>query len=196
MFCSARLDAIADRSAALTQAARGAFGLTDEVARRMSEDNDHESDERIFLVVVDETEEMQHALRYACRRARHTGGRVALLLVIEPSGFQHWMSVGDIMREEARSEGEELLQRLAAQVNSETGKFPILHLRDGNRREELLDLLEEEPEISVLVLGASTGKRGPGPLIEALTGKYIGQLHVPVILVPDSLTNEEIDAIT
>ena len=71
---------------------------------------------RIFLVVVDETEEMKVALRYACRRARHTDGRVALLYVIEPSGFQHWMAVGDIMREEARTEGEEVLQRLAAQV--------------------------------------------------------------------------------
>ncbi len=35
--------------------------------------------ERIFLVVVDETEEMQKALHFACRRALHTGGRVALL---------------------------------------------------------------------------------------------------------------------
>ena len=162
----------------------------------MSEEDKDKKRDRIFLVVVDETKEMKHAMRYACRRARHTGGRVALLLVIEPSEFQHWMSVGDIMREEARSEGEELLQRLAVQVNNDTGKVPILHLREGNRREELLELLDEEPEISVLVLGASTGKRGPGPLIEALTGKYIGQLHVPVILVPDSLTDEEIDAIT
>ena len=37
---------------------------------------------RVFLVVVDETEEMRNALRYACRRAQHTQGKVALLLVI------------------------------------------------------------------------------------------------------------------
>ncbi|HMB76750.1 MAG TPA: universal stress protein [Kiloniellaceae bacterium] len=153
-------------------------------------------EDRVFLVVVDETEEMQHALRYACRRALHTGGRVALLYVVEPSDFQHWMSVGDLMREEARNEGERLLQRLAAQVNEMSGKLPTLHLREGNRRDQLLELLEEEPGISVLVLGASTGKRGPGPLITALTGKYIGTLHIPIMLVPDSLTEEEIDAIT
>ena len=153
-------------------------------------------DDRVFLVVVDDTEEMKVALRFACRRAAHTGGRVALLYVVESSEFQHWMSVGDLMREEARNEGERLLQRLAAQVNEMSGKLPILHLREGNRREELLDLLDEEPSISVLVLGASTGKRGPGPLITALTGKYIGKLHIPVMLVPDSLTEDEIDAIT
>ncbi len=38
-----------------------------------------DSSDRVFLVVVDETEEMKVALRFACRRARHTGGRVALL---------------------------------------------------------------------------------------------------------------------
>ena len=154
------------------------------------------AEDRVFLVVVDETEEMEVALRYACRRALHTGGRVALLYVMEPSDFQHWMSIGDLMREEARSEGERLLQRLAAQVSEMSGKLPILHLREGTRRDELLDLLDEEPNISVLVLGASTGKRGPGPLISALTGKHIGKLHIPVVLVPDSLTTADIDAIT
>ncbi len=153
-------------------------------------------EDRVFLVVVDETEEMKVALKYACRRALHTGGRVALLYVIEPAGFQHWMSVGDLMREEARSEGEQLLQRMAAQVNELAGKMPILYLREGNRRDELLALLDEEPKISILVLGASTGKRGPGPLISALTGKFLGKLHIPLTLVPDSLTDEEIDAIS
>jgi hypothetical protein len=119
-----------------------------------------------------------------------------LLYVVEPSDFQHWMSVGDLMREEARNEGERLMQRLAAQVSEISGKLPTLHLREGNRRDQLLELLDEEPGISVLVLGASTGKRGPGPLISALMGKYIGKLHIPIMLVPDSLTEEEIDAIT
>ena len=34
------------------------------------------ADPRVFLVVVDETEELQIAVHYAARRA-HTGGRVA-----------------------------------------------------------------------------------------------------------------------
>jgi len=61
---------------------------------------------RTFLVVVDDSDEMTKALRYACRRAQHTGGRVALLSVIEPAEFQHWMAVGDLMKEEARDEAE------------------------------------------------------------------------------------------
>ena len=155
-----------------------------------------DSSDRVFLVVVDKTEEMNVALRFACRRARHSGGRVALLCVIEPAEFQHWMAVEDLMREEARSEGEQLLQRLAAQVNELAGAMPVLYVREGKVRDELFKLLEEEPSISILVLGANTGSRGPGPLVSALTGKMIGKLRVPVTVVPGNLADEKIDIIS
>ena len=151
--------------------------------------------DRVFLVVVDETEEMRVALRFACQRARHTGGRVALLYVIEPADFQHWQAVGDLMREEARSEGEQVLQRHAAQVSDLVGSIPILFVREGNVRDELLTLLDEEPSISILVLGANTGTRGPGPLVSALTGKLIGKLRVPLTIVPGNLSDAAIDSI-
>jgi len=151
---------------------------------------------RVFLVVVDETEEMRVALRFAALRARSTGGKVAMLYVVEPSDFQHWMSVGDLMREEARTEAEQVLQRLAAEVSELAGSLPVLYVREGDRRDQLLALLDEEPDISILVLGASTGKRGPGPLVSAMTGKFLGRLHIPVTIVPDSMTVEEIDAVT
>ena len=72
----------------------------------------------------------------------------------------------------------------------------MLYVREGTRREELLKLLDEEPQISILVLGANVGKRGPGPLIEALTGKFLGKLRVPLTIVPGNLTEEEIDSIS
>jgi len=66
-------------------------------------------EERVFLVVVDDSEEMPVALRFACLRARRNGDRIALLYVTERADFQHWASVGDLMRQEAREEGEQLL---------------------------------------------------------------------------------------
>ena len=158
--------------------------------------NGNTDDDRVFLVVVDESEEMHVALRFACRRAEHTGGRVALLYVVEPADFQHWMAVGDLMREEARSEGEQLLQKLAAMVNDMTGSLPVLYVREGSRREQLLDLIEEEPSISILVLGANTGGRGPGPLIEALTGRFLSKLNIPMTIVPGNLDDSLIDKIS
>ena len=92
--------------------------------------------QRIFLVIVDDSEELNIALTYACLRARNSGGRVALLYVIEPSDFQHWIAVEDIMRAERRTEAEQILQRHAKQVNEITGALPILYVREGERRDE------------------------------------------------------------
>jgi len=155
-----------------------------------------QDDGRVFLVVVDQSEEMRVALHFAARRAMRTGGRVDLLYVQEPTEFQHWMAVGDLMREEAREEAEALMQRLSAEVKEWSGKFPVVHLRDGNVREELLKLLEEEPSISVLVLAASTESGAPGPLISYIVGRGSGSIRVPVTIVPGSLTDDEIIAVT
>jgi nucleotide-binding universal stress UspA family protein len=150
---------------------------------------------RIFLVVVDQSPELKVALRYACRRAKATGGRVAMLYVTEPVDSE-WLAVGNLMREEQRAEAEARLQELAAQAQAMSGEMPVLHVREGAVRDELLKLLDEEPSISVLVLGAGTGPGGPGPLITALTGKYSSNLHIPLVIVPGSLSDEAIDAVT
>lgn len=151
---------------------------------------------RVFLVVVDDSPEMQAALRFACRRAYSSDGQVALLRVIEPTEYEHFASIGNLMRAEAREAAEELLNRLAGDVNQMSGHMPVLYVREGNPRDELIALITEEPSISVLVLAADTGPGGPGPLVTALTGKYIGKLRVPLTLVPGSLTADQIDAIS
>jgi nucleotide-binding universal stress UspA family protein len=152
--------------------------------------------ERVFLVVVDESEELRVALRYAARRAQHTGGRVALLYVIEPTELQHWGAVESLMREERREEAEALIQKLAAEVNELAGTMPVIYIREGRRRDELLALLEEEPTLTILVLAAGTGAEGPGPLVSALTGKFSGRLRIPLTIVPGGLTDEQIDALS
>ena len=151
---------------------------------------------RVFLVVVDESEEMPVALRFAARRARATGGRVALLYVIEPSDFGHWMAVEDLMEKERRLVAEETLQKYSDQVAALTGQMPVLYVREGTPREALLKLLDEEPSISILVLASGTGPRGPGPLISALTGKFYKRLKIPLTIVPGSLDEEAVDALT
>jgi nucleotide-binding universal stress UspA family protein len=150
---------------------------------------------RVFLVVADQSAELKLALRFASRRARATGGRVAMLYVTEPAEAE-WLGVGDIMREERRAEAEQRLQELSTLVQTLSGEMPILYVREGTVREELLKLIDEEPSISILVLGADVGTGGPGPLVTALTGKVANKLHIPLTIVPGSLTEAEVDAIT
>lgn len=151
---------------------------------------------RIFLVVVDDSQELKVALRYACLRARKSGGRVALLYVIEPVAMDSLMSFDRLLRDEQRAEAEQKLQRLAREVVAAAGAPPCLIIREGNRRDELLALLAEDEQISVLVLGAGVGKEGPGPLISYLTGRALTRLHVPMTIIPGGMTDAELEAIT
>jgi nucleotide-binding universal stress UspA family protein len=151
---------------------------------------------RTFLVVVDDTEEMQVALKYASRRARATGGRVILLYVIQPAEFQHWAGVGRIMQDESRQDAERRVAELSEIVNRISGKIPVVHLREGNRRDELLKLVAEDPSISVLVLAAGTGSEGPGPLVSFLVGKASGKVRVPITIVPGHLSDDQLEAVT
>lgn len=151
-----------------------------------------------WLVVVDDTTEVRLALRFAARRARNVGGRVTLLRVIQPNEEvqEHWLSVAEQLREEAREAAEHLLSDIAQQVQQETGLVPELIIREGNSKEELLKLIESDPAIRILVLAAAPGPSGPGPLVTALVGQMAGNMRVPVTVVPGSLTNEEIDELT
>ena len=152
-------------------------------------------DQLTFLCVVDRTEEMSRAVRFACLRARNANRRVALLYVTEPAEFQHWMAVGERMREEAREEAEEMVQAVASVVQRLTGKIPPIYIREGKVAEELINLVDEEQSIALLVLGAATGTDGPGPLIELLVEKQAGRLRVPVTIVPGNLTDQQLDAL-
>ncbi len=151
-----------------------------------------------WLVVVDDTTEVRLALRFAARRARNVGGRVTLLRVIQPNEEvqEHWLSVAEQLREEAREAAEHLLSDIAQQVQQETGLVPELIIREGNSKDELLKLIDSDPAIRILVLAAAPGPSGPGPLVTALAGQMAGNMRVPVTVVPGSLTNEEIDELT
>jgi len=153
-------------------------------------------EERIFLVVIDNSEEMRVALRYAGLRAKATGGRVALFTAVEPAEGHTWQAVGELVEEEQRAEAEAMMQRYSEDVVKLSGKTPVIFIRQGVAHDALLQLIDEEPTVSILILAAGTGRSGPGPLIQALTGKFYQRVSIPLTIVPGTLTDEEIDALT
>ncbi len=148
---------------------------------------------RKFLVVVDKTPECAVALRFATRRAQHTGGRVCLLCIAEPGDFQQWKGVEDIMREEAHKAAESLLHHASKLVNELTGVVPELVIEHGRPSDCLLALIKRDKDISILVLAAGTAKEGPGPLVSLFAGP--GVHPIPVTIVPGALSNTEIDTL-
>ncbi len=151
---------------------------------------------RTFLVVVDRSVEFRTALRFACRRVLSTGGKVALFHAVPHSDYHHFAAIEELMQHEAKTEAERRLQNVAAEVHKLTGRFPDLHLRQGDTLDQLIEVIGAHPTIDMLVLGASAGPEGPGPIVSALSGKLAGKILIPVTIVPGDLSPERLDALT
>ena len=148
---------------------------------------------RTLLCVVDESDELPVALTFAALRSRRTGSHVGLLYVIDtPADFQHWSAVGELMREEARDHAETVILQAAARVQRLSGRVPSLAIREGDKVDETIQACVDDPSVAFLILASDTGPKGPGPLISSLTGKSVGRLQVPVVILPGNLSEEEI----
>jgi nucleotide-binding universal stress UspA family protein len=168
--------------------------MPDRQKRRIFE----EGHRRKFLVVVDESPEVETALAYAVRRASRTNGALALLFVIEPADFQHWIGVQDAYREESEAKAKAVFRLYARKLKMWGFEDIVLEevIREGAKADEIRALIDEDSDIGILVLGASVESSGPGPLVSTLaSGKNAGNFPVPITVVPGGLTLEEIDAL-
>jgi nucleotide-binding universal stress UspA family protein len=150
---------------------------------------------RKFLVVLDDSRECLNAMRFAAMRAAHTKGGVTVLAIIPPEEFNHWIGVGEIMRQEARERIETHFEVFAKWMRDRQGVDPELVIREGDAVPEILAQITEDPEIGVLVLGAGLDKSGPGPLVTQLS-RASGTLPVPITIVPGKISKEKLEAIT
>ncbi len=153
---------------------------------------------RKFLVVLDETPECETALSFAAARAERTGGGLVMLFVIEPGGFQHWLVVEKAQREEGLSKAQAVF-RLYIRKLKLWGRDELPHeeiVREGEKADEIRKVIDENKDIAVLVLGASTDPSGPGPLVTTLAaGAGAGSFPIPITIVPGNLTYEDIKGI-
>ena len=147
---------------------------------------------RKFLVVIDKTPECAVALRFATRRAQHTGGRVTLMCPAQLPDFQQWRGVEEIMRDEAHIEAEGMLYQAAQVVNELSGIIPELVIPFGLTTECVAQIIKADTDISILVLASGTGKEGPGPLVSMFATAVQA---IPVTIVPGNFTDEQIDTL-
>lgn len=146
------------------------------------------------MAVIDNTPECAKAVHYAGRRAKNSNGGLVLVYVIPEGDFQQWRGVEAIMRAEAREEAENAVATAAALVREDIGIEPEIVIREGKDAEEINAVIEEDRDIAILVLAAGSAKEGPGPLVASIAGRGAA-FPIPVTVLPDTLTNEEIDAL-
>jgi len=152
---------------------------------------------RKFLVSVDETAEVEGALLYAAGRAFHTSGQIVLLYVIEPEA-QFWQGVRQAQLEEQTTKAKALFRLFRRKLANE-GFDPIAIeevIREGKRVDEIMKHIDEDEDIAILGLGASSEAAGPGPLVSSLAvGAMAGKFPIPITIVPGDLAIEDIKAL-
>jgi nucleotide-binding universal stress UspA family protein len=153
---------------------------------------------RKFLLVVDESQEVESALYYAASRVQRSSGSLVMLYVVEPGDYQHWMGVRQMQLEEETGKAKALFRLFKRKLNLAgfEGVLAEEVIRKGNTAEEIVKLISEDEDIAILVLGAAIDAKGPGPLVSSLAaGKAAGGFPVPVTVVPGKLSLEEIKAL-
>lgn len=149
---------------------------------------------RVYLVIMDETDEARVALRFASRRAAKTEGAVHILALVPPQDFVAFGGVQATIEQEARDRAEMLAASAAGALQSEGGKMPVISVRNGEGDKVIRDYLTEHPEVAALVLGAAA-EGGPGPLVTHFAS-VSGALPCPLFVVPGGLGEEEIDRLS
>ena len=148
---------------------------------------------RIYLVVMDETDEAKTALRFASVRARETGGSVHILALVPRQTFNAFGGVQATIEREAAERAEVMANAAAGNIFAESGKMPVIAVRTGNANEIIGKYLEEHGDIAALVLGAAA-HGAPGPLVSHFA-HAAGGLPCPLYLIPGGLSDDQVDAL-
>ena len=145
-----------------------------------------------FLIIADETPEFMKALRLASKRAGKIGGSILMLKIIPLADFMHWTSVKDIMEDEAMEDAQVQMDKYVGEIKRISGLDAEAVIRKGKPEEVIAEVIAEDHNIHLLVLGADVDG-DPGPLIRSFREVLLNVLHMPVLVVPGNMTDEEID---
>ncbi|MBC9247329.1 universal stress protein [Paracoccus sp. 11-3] len=150
---------------------------------------------RKFLVLLDDSHECLNAMRFAAMRASNSDGVVLVLAVIPAAEIQHGFGVADVMRAEAQERIEAHYEVYAKWMRTRPKVEPELIIREGDPGEELIKLLNEDPEIGILAVGLnSADKSAQNPILTRLMRE--NNLPCPITIVPSDLSKERLEAIT
>jgi Universal stress protein UspA and related nucleotide-binding proteins len=154
--------------------------------------------EQFILVIADGSKEMDVALKYACARSKKTSRKIMIASFIQPLDVLTTQGVTEIMQNEAREEAEKNIKFASDVVKKSTGELPVINIREGEIIQELKNLINEEKNISVLVLGANVDEKekNPGPIINSLVSKELSNFRIPIMIVPGNFSNEHISLIS
>lgn len=149
-----------------------------------------------LLVCANKEEYSKVALHFACRLAKKNKGKITILHVIEPVDYQSIGMVAKKMQQEKLSDAKALLKSLSQEVKNFLKTPPTLLLREGLIEEEIIQVLEEDNSINMMVAGAPGDEAPKSKILPPLVSELGQKIQVPMLIVPGSLTEHQIEELT
>ena len=148
-----------------------------------------------FLVVIDDSKELKNAIHFAAQRAKNTNGALSMLYVVNHAINAQWSKVEHLIEQEETSEAKKICRNWAQIIKNKFNIDTEIIIKLGNRKDEILKLLKEDKNIRFLVLATSGDGENPGPIINSLLSSKMKDLSIPIVLVPGSMDEKDINLI-
>ena len=148
-----------------------------------------------FLVVIDDSKELKNAIHFAAQRAKNTDGALSMLYVVNHAINAQWSKVEHLIEQEETSEAKKICRNWAQLIKNKFNIDTEIIIKLGNRKDEILKLLKEDKNIRFLVLATSGDGENPGPIIKSLLSSKMRDLSIPIVLVPGSMNEKDINLI-
>lgn len=169
---------------------------TEKSKAKKSTENKRSASRAKFLVFVDESEHTETTVRFACKKARIKNRPVEMLFVINPGDYNSLLGVSDVMKHDRKKEVELLLKTLAEKAADYTGITPSIIIREGDAEEEIVKIIEGDEDINMLLISSHPSSSvGGTKLLANIAEKLDEKLHIPMMIIPAHLNNEQIVAL-
>lgn len=149
-----------------------------------------------LLVTVDDSAHSRVALRYACKEAESLKCQVEILHIINPSEYNTLFVAGDQLREEKIAEAKKFMKAMVKEAADYTKLKITQKTREGLLSEEVCKAVEEDGNINMLILGKAPEEAKKKDIITMLSAELVGKIMIPMVIVPGSLTDQQIDELT
>lgn len=143
----------------------------------------------VYLVCVSNSDYSKIALEFAHQLALKKNGKLIVLHVTEPIDFKSFGLVANKMQEEREKEAGKLLRNLTRGIHIEK----ILLHKEGFIDEEITKVIEENNDISMLIVGAAAETNIKSKTLQPLVSQVGHKLLIPMLIVPGNLTGQQIE---